>query len=59
MVIKCGVVFYYVLVYYEIYMINKVFKNVVVLKVYVGMDDILLVVIENFFVDGIVIEVFG
>ena len=58
MVTKRGVVFHHALVHHETYTINKVSKNVVVLKAYAGMDDTLLA-IENLPVDGIVIEALG
>ncbi|COG30385.1 L-asparaginase/ Glu-tRNAGln amidotransferase subunit D [Streptococcus pneumoniae] len=59
MVTKRGVVFHHALVHRESYTINKVSKNVVVLKAYAGMDDTLLAAIENLPVDGIVIEALG
>ena len=59
MVTKRGVVFHHALVHHETYTINKVSKNVVVLKAYAGMDDTLLATIENLPVDGIVIEALG
>ncbi|HDR7783570.1 MULTISPECIES: asparaginase [Bacillus] len=59
MVTKRGVVFHHALVHHETYSVNKVSKNVVVLKAYAGMDDTLLGAIENLPVDGIVIEALG
>ena len=59
MVTKRGVVFHHALVHHETYSVNKISKNVVVLKAYAGMDDTLLAAIENLPVDGIVIEALG
>lgn len=59
MVTKRGVVFHHALVHHETYKVNKVSKNIVILKAYAGMDDTLLTAIEQLSVDGIVIEALG
>ena len=48
MVTKRGVVFHHALVHHETYSVNKVSKNVVVLKAYAGMDDTLLAAMKIF-----------
>ena len=56
MVTKRGVVFHHALVHHETYSVNKVSKNVVVLKAYAGMNDTLLAAIENLPVDGLLLK---
>lgn len=58
-VTKRGVFFHQAILHRESYQVNRVTKNVILLKAYAGMDDTLLTAIENLPVDGLVIEALG
>ncbi|MFD3446129.1 asparaginase [Microbacteriaceae bacterium 4G12] len=59
MVTKRGVVFHQALLHRETYKVTNLTKNVLLLKAYAGMDELLLQAVEKLPVDGLVIEALG